>query len=351
MGSPDKFKKRVGVTGGAGFIGSNLLLHLVPEYPEYLFINLDCLTYAGNLSNLAAIENSPNYVFEKVDIRQSHQLRQCFMKYAVDSVIHLAAESHVDRSIHGPADFIQTNIIGTFNLLELAREKIPHFRFLHVSTDEVFGSLEDNSCSTESTPYNPNSPYSASKAAADHLVRAYHQTYGLDTVTANSSNNFGPYQFPEKIIPLTIINARNKSFIPIYGDGENVRDWLYVKDHCRALDLAFHYGRPGQTYNIGASNQLRNIDVVERICGIMDSILGDGPYRKLIKFVKDRPGHDRRYAVDASRLETQLHWKPQFAFDDALRSTVEWYLDNWPWVENCTTGDYRKYYSQNYENR
>ncbi len=342
------------VTGGAGFIGSNLLLYLVPRYPRYLFVNVDCLTYAGNLSNLREIENLPNYRFEKVDICDFESLMRSFERYQIDGIIHLAAESHVDRSITGPAAFIQTNVIGTFNLLELVRERAAagkSIRFHHVSTDEVYGSLEEQGYFTEATPYNPNSPYSASKAASDHLVRAYHKTYGIDAVTTNCSNNYGPYQFPEKLIPLMIRNALAGIPLPVYGDGGNIRDWLYVEDHCRAIDLVFHKGEAGLTYNIGGHNEVRNIDLVRLICRILDSLVGGEPKERLITFVKDRPGHDRRYAIDASFIQEKLGWIPQYSFEDGIRKTVQWYLDNERWLNDCVSGDYLQYYQKMYQNR
>ncbi|MCX6830405.1 MAG: dTDP-glucose 4,6-dehydratase [candidate division Zixibacteria bacterium] len=348
------FERHIIVTGGAGFIGSNLLLYMVPKYPQYLFINVDCLTYAGNLSSLTSVEKAANYRFEKINICDYQALQTCFEKYDIDSVIHLAAESHVDRSIVGPAEFIRTNVMGTFNLLELARKKSAgkrKFRFHHVSTDEVFGSLGESGYFTESTPYNPNSPYSASKASSDHLVRAYHKTYDLDAVTTNCSNNYGPYQFPEKLIPLVIRNARAGLPLPVYGDGRNIRDWLYVEDHCRALDLVFHQGKTGETYNIGGHNEVENIELVKIICRIMDEMIGGEPKERLITFVKDRPGHDRRYAIDASYIESQLGWKPLFTFEKGIRRTVAWYLENEKWLEDCISGHYLKYYEDMYSNR
>jgi dTDP-glucose 4,6-dehydratase len=352
--NPEKFKIRIAVTGGAGFIGSNLLLYLVPKYPDCLFVNLDCLTYAGNLSNLSSIEQADNYRFEKVNICQFDRLESCFEKHRIDAVIHLAAESHVDRSIIGPAAFINTNIVGTFNLLELARHRLQEggsFRFHQVSTDEVFGSLGDSGCFSEQSPYRPNSPYSASKAAADHLVRAYHKTYELDVVTTNCSNNYGPFQFPEKLIPLIIRNAISGKPLPVYGDGRQVRDWLYVLDHCEALDLCFHRGESGQTYNVGGSSEIENVELVRRICRLLDRELGGGTREELIEFVKDRPGHDRRYAIDASFLSKALGWKPQHTIDQGLQKTVRWYLDNSEWLENCVTGEYMKYYDAMYSER
>ncbi|MFZ5981809.1 MAG: dTDP-glucose 4,6-dehydratase [Candidatus Zixiibacteriota bacterium] len=349
-----KFTRRIIVTGGAGFIGSNLLLTMVPRYPEYLFVNVDCLTYAGNLTNLKDIEKKENYRFEKTDIRDFSSLKYMFEKYDIDGVIHLAAESHVDRSIIGPADFIQTNIVGTFNLLELAREravKDDGFRFHHVSTDEVYGTLAESGYFTELSAYRPSSPYSASKASADHLVRAYHKTYGLNTVITNCSNNFGPYQFPEKLIPLMIRNASRGKPLPVYGDGRQVRDWLYVGDHCDALDTVFHKGKSGQTYNIGAHHEMENIELVKLICRIMDALKGCGPHDRLIRFVTDRPGHDRRYAIDATLIKKELGWESKTSFETGLEKTVKWYLDHESWLENCISGEYRKYYELNYGGR
>ncbi len=354
MKEPKKYEKRIIVTGGAGFIGSNLLLYMVPKYPHYLFINVDCLTYAGNLSNLEPIQEADNYVFEKINICDKKRMAECFARYDVNAVIHLAAESHVDRSIDQPADFVTTNVIGTFTLLELARrtfEENGEFRFHHVSTDEVYGSLGATGYFTESTPHQPNSPYSASKAAADHFVRAYHKTYGLDTVTTNCSNNYGPYQFPEKLIPLMIRNAKEGLSLPVYGDGKNIRDWLYVEDHCRALDVVFHNGKSGRTYNIGGNNEVENITIVRLICRIMDEMLGGGPREELITFVTDRPGHDRRYAIDASRIRMELGWEPSVTFEEGIRMTIAWYLEHEDWLQNCITGKYLRYYEQMYSNR
>ncbi len=349
-----EFSRHIAVTGGAGFIGSNLLLHMVPKYPDYLFVNVDCLTYAGNLSSLKAIEQAPNYGFERIDICNYDALKECVARNQIDGVIHLAAESHVDRSIVGPAAFINSNINGTFNLLEMARrlhQDGKPFRFHHVSTDEVFGSLGSEGHFTEESPYRPNSPYSASKAAADHLVRAYHHTYGLETVTTNCSNNYGPYQFPEKLIPLMIRNATTGKDLPVYGDGRQVRDWLYVQDHCEALDLVFHKGKPGQTYNIGGHNEIENIELVRRLCGILDELLGGPPREKLIKYVKDRPGHDRRYAIDPSYIKRELGWMPRHTFEQGLKATIKWYLDNTAWLDGCLSGAYLKYYDMMYSNR
>jgi dTDP-glucose 4,6-dehydratase len=346
--------QNIAVTGGAGFIGSNLLLHLVPKYPLQLFVNIDCLTYAGNLSNLTAIEEAPNYRFEKVDITDFAALTACFEKYDIDAVIHLAAESHVDRSIVGPSAFISANINGTFNLLELARQRQQAgkpFRFHQVSTDEVFGSLGPEGFFTEESPYRPNSPYSATKASADHLVRAYHKTYGLDVVTTNCSNNYGPYQFPEKLLPLMIRNAISGKQLPVYGDGRQSRDWLYVTDHCEALDLVFQRGESGRTYNVGGQNEIENIDLVKRVCRLLDETLGGGPREQLITFVKDRPGHDRRYAINPSYIQKTLGWKPRHSLDEGLKETVRWYLDNNDWLENCVSGQYLKYYELMYKDR
>ncbi|MDH3892471.1 MAG: dTDP-glucose 4,6-dehydratase [candidate division Zixibacteria bacterium] len=349
-----ELRRRVAVTGGAGFIGSNLLLHLVPRYPEYLFVNIDSLTYAGNLRNLSSLEDCKNYRFEKLDICEQSAVLHCFERHQIDSVLHLAAESHVDRSIDGPMVFVLTNVVGTANLLEaaLARHRQSgRFRFLHVSTDEVYGSLGQSGFFAETTPYNPNSPYSASKAAADHLVRAYHKTYGMDTVTTNCSNNYGRYQFPEKLIPLMIRNAREGLKLPVYGDGLHVRDWLYVEDHCRALDIAFHKGKAGETYNIGGDSELTNIELVKLVCESLDDKLGGGPRERLIEFVTDRPGHDRRYAIDASKIKRELGWMPSVSFEEGLDATIKWYLDHQVWLEECISGEYKNYYAKMYANR
>jgi dTDP-glucose 4,6-dehydratase len=348
------YQRRIMVTGGAGFIGSNFLLYMVPKYPDYLFVNADALTYAGNLTNLTALDQSDNYHFERLDICNYDALQECFAKYEVDGVIHLAAESHVDRSITGPAQFIQTNIVGTFNLLQLALAnwgQAGDGRFLHVSTDEVFGSLGDKGYFTEQTPYAPNSPYSASKASSDHLVRAYHHTYGLDVVTTNCSNNYGPYQFPEKLIPLIINNACQGRALPVYGDGRHVRDWLFVQDHCQAMDLVFHQGQTGETYNIGGHNEIENIELVRLVCRLLDKRLGDGPREDLIEFVTDRPGHDRRYAMDAGHIAEQLGWQPQYDFERGIRETINWYLSHQDWLDQCTSGEYRSYYDKTYNRR
>jgi len=327
---------------------------MAPKYPDYLFVNIDCLTYAGNLFNLESISDLPNYKFEKVDITDFPALEKCFAENQIDSVIHLAAESHVDRSIIGPAKFIRTNIAGTFYLLELARktsERDKSFRFLHVSTDEVYGSAESGLQFNEESPFNPNSPYAASKAAADHLARSYYQTYGLNIVITNCTNNFGPYQFPEKLFPLVINNALNNKAIPVYGDGKHERDWLYVDDHCNALDFVFHSGKAGESYNVSSGSLMTNIELVKRICGILDKKLGGGKREKLIQFVTDRPGHDRRYALDSSKIKNELEWDPSNKFETALESTVDWYLKNENWLKSCTSGEYMKYYETMYANR
>ena len=352
--SESQFNKQVMVTGGAGFIGSNLLHFLVNRYPDTLFVNVDALTYAGNLTNLADIENASNYRFVRVDICDYDSLKGCFEQYELDGIIHLAAESHVDRSIIGPAPFISTNVLGTFHLLELARQRADSgraFRFHHVSTDEVFGSLGDTGRFDEGSPYRPNSPYSASKAGADHLVRAYHRTYGLDVVTSNCSNNYGPYQHPEKLIPLVIRNAVAGQAIPVYGDGRQVRDWLYVGDHCEALDLVFHRGESGRTYTIGGDSEMKNIDLVKLLCAIIAETLGRPPFDDLITFVEDRPGHDRRYAIDATRISADLNWCPRHGLRDGLETTVRWYLDHEDWLASCVSGEYLTYYEKNYGHR
>jgi len=344
------------VTGGAGFIGSHLVRHFVKKYVDYLIVNVDKLTYAGNLENLKDIEGAENYVFHRVDICHIRKLREIFHTYEIDGVIHLAAESHVDRSILGPLAFVHTNVVGTANLLEVARhfwQNKKNCRFLHVSTDEVFGELGKTGKFNEESPYNPRSPYSATKAGADHLVRAYYITFKLPTIITNCSNNFGPYQFPEKLIPLTINNILNNKPIPVYGKGENIRDWIYVEDHVNALDIVFHKGVPGETYLISAENEMKNIEVVEKVCDLCDIELGRevGTSRKLITFVKDRPGHDFRYALDSRKIRRELGWKPQYPFDLALRITVQWYLSNREWLENVTSGEYQKYYEENYSRK
>ncbi len=351
------------VTGGAGFIGSNFVLDWLAHHDE-LIINLDKLTYAGNLENLVSTRHDPRHIFVRGDIGDTVLLDRLLSEHRPRAIINFAAESHVDRSIHGPEEFIQTNIVGTFHLLESVRgywEKLvglfqQGFRFLHVSTDEVYGSLGKNDPAfSETNRYEPNSPYSASKAASDHLVRAYHHTYGLPVLTTNCSNNYGPYHFPEKLIPLCILNALAGKPLPIYGDGRQRRDWLYVKDHCRAIRLVLEGGRVGETYNVGGKNEKTNLDVVHTLCDILDKLAPPATchlplttYRSLITFVKDRPGHDRRYAIDASKLERELGWKPQETFETGLRKTVVWYLENQSWVTNVTSGAYRHWIDKQY---
>ncbi len=349
--------KNILITGGAGFIGSHAVRLFVSKYPGYRIFNLDKLTYAGNLENLADIQNASNYEFVKLDITDGKSLLQLFRKHRFDGVIHLAAESHVDRSISSPMEFIQTNIVGTVNLLNAAREiwedNTRDRLFYHISTDEVYGSANDGSFFTEATPYDPKSPYSASKASSDHLVRAYYNTYQIPVVISNCSNNYGPFQFPEKLIPLAINNIKNNKPIPVYGKGENIRDWLYVEDHARAIDLIFHKGRPGETYNIGGNNELRNIDLIYKLCEVMDKQLGRKPGTSagLITFVKDRAGHDLRYAIDSCKLQKKLGWSPSLNFEEGLVKTVKWYLNNESWMNNVLSGDYEKYYEKQYKNR
>ena len=348
------------ITGGAGFIGSNFLNLFVPRYPEYNFVNLDKLTYAANLLNLKNIENSPNYTFEQGDIADYKKVTKIFARYNPDIVIHFAAESHVDRSILGPAEFIQTNIIGTFNLLEACRKNWSdslrkNKLFHHVSTDEVYGSLSlnDENLFTEITPYTPHSPYSASKASSDHLVRAYYHTYGIPIKITNCSNNYGPYQFPEKLIPLMILNAPNNKPLPVYGKGENIRDWLYVKDHCEAIWTVLQKGKIGETYNIGGNNEWKNIDIVNKICDILAEEFKKDPikFKKLITFVKDRPGHDLRYAIDSTKIKNELHWQPEETFETGLKKTIRWYLNNKTWINSIKTGTYKTWLANNYNNR
>ncbi len=350
------------VTGGAGFIGSNFILNWIAATGEPV-VNLDKLTYAGNLENLVSLEKDARHIFVHGDINDRALVSKLLDQHRPRAILHFAAESHVDRSIHGPEDFIQTNITGTFHLLEevraywqsLAGTEKNAFRFLHVSTDEVYGSLgPDDAPFTETTPYAPNSPYSASKAASDHLVRAYHHTYGLPVLTTNCSNNYGPYQFPEKLIPLIMLNALNGKSLPIYGDGMNVRDWLYVGDHCDAISVVLAKGRLGETYNIGGWNEMTNLDVVHTVCAILDELHPDSPvtpHASLITYVKDRPGHDRRYAIDARKIEQEFGWKPIENFETGIRKTVQWYLDNMQWVENITSGAYQKWVDKNYGGR
>jgi dTDP-glucose 4,6-dehydratase len=351
--------KKILVTGGAGFIGSAVLRQFIND-TDYNVVNVDKLTYAGNLQSLASISDNPRYSFEQVDICDAAEVARVFREHQPDAVMHLAAESHVDRSITGPAEFIQTNIVGTYILLEAARthwnsldaSRKSAFRFHHISTDEVYGSLGDTGFFTEQTAYEPNSPYSASKASSDHLVRAWHHTYGFPVVTTNCSNNYGPYHFPEKLIPLVILNAVNGKPLPIYGKGDNIRDWLYVDDHARALRLVLERGKLGETYNIGGWNEKTNLEVVHSICTILDDLHPQGaPHTKLITYVADRPGHDKRYAIDANKIAKGLGWKPQENFESGLRKTVEWYLANDAWVKGVTSGEYQKWMHQNYNDR
>ena len=339
------------VTGGAGFIGANFIRHILQTF-DYRIVNLDCLTYAGNLESLADLQGHPGYLFVRGDIADRSLVAQLLSQYRPDGIVHFAAESHVDRSIDGPGEFIQTNIVGTFQLLEAVRQywgdldsnDKDNFRYLQVSTDEVYGSLGEKGLFSETTPFAPNSPYAASKAAADHLVRAYHHTYGLPTLCTHCSNNYGPYQFPEKLMPLMILSALNGKTLPIYGDGKNVRDWLFVEDHCRALVAVLEKANPGEIYNIGGNSEQRNIDVVNAICSILDELQPrtDGSsYTKQIQFVKDRPGHDRRYAIDAGKLYRELGWSPVERFDSGLRKTVQWYLANPKWTQRVSDGSYR----------
>jgi dTDP-glucose 4,6-dehydratase len=351
------FTKTILITGGAGFIGSHVVRLFVNKYPGYRIVNLDALTYAGNLENLRDVEKSPNYEFVKVDIADEKQVTEAFDRYRPDGVIHLAAESHVDRSISNPTEFVYTNIVGTVNLLNAARkiwqDQSEGKRFYHVSTDEVYGSLGDSGYFLETTPYDPKSPYSASKASSDHLVRAYNHTFGLPAVISNCSNNYGPNQFPEKLLPLFINNIRHNKPLPVYGKGENVRDWLYVIDHARAIDIIFHSGKDGETYNIGGNNEWKNIDLIRLLCQVMDGKLGraSGTSEKLITYVKDRAGHDLRYAIDSSKLQNELGWAPSVTFEQGLAITVDWYLANQDWLDHVTSGDYQKYYEEQYRKR
>lgn len=346
--------KTIIITGGAGFIGSHVVRRFVKNYPDYTIINLDKLTYAGNLANLKDIEDRPNYRFVKGDIVDADFINELFEKEQPYAVIHLAAESHVDRSITNPLEFVMTNVVGTCNLLNAAKNTwkgaYDQHRFYHVSTDEVYGALGEKGMFTEETSYDPRSPYSASKASSDHFVRAYHDTYGMDVVISNCSNNYGANHFPEKLIPLAINNIKNNRLVPVYGKGENVRDWLWVEDHARAIDVIFHQAKPGETYNIGGHNEWKNIDLIRLLCRIMDKKLGraEGESEKLITFVTDRAGHDLRYAIDATKLKENLGWEPSLQFEEGLEKTVDWYLENEEWLENVTSGEYHKYYEEMY---
>jgi len=348
--------KKILITGGAGFIGSHVVRLFVNKYPDYAIVNLDALTYAGNLENLRDIENAPNYSFVKGDITDETYINQLFADHSFDAVIHLAAESHVDRSILDPLSFVKTNVIGTAVLLNAAKQSwrnMDNKLFYHVSTDEVYGSLGETGFFTEETPYDPRSPYSASKASSDHLVSAYFHTYGLPMVISNCSNNYGSHQFPEKLLPLMINNIVHSKPLPVYGKGENVRDWLWVNDHARAIDVIFHQGKLGETYNIGGFNEWKNIDIVHLLCSIMDKKLGraDGESAKLITYVKDRAGHDMRYAIDATKLNKELGWEPSLQFEEGMDKTIDWYLANPEWIQSVTSGSYKQYYDQQYTSR
>lgn len=358
----DMNKKHILITGGAGFIGSHVVRRFVTNYPEYTIVNLDKLTYAGNLTNLRDIENASNYIFVKGDICDAPFLQKLFATYDFNGVIHLAAESHVDRSISNPMEFIMTNVVGTVNLLNAARESwsrlpsggdVETKRFYHISTDEVYGSLGETGYFTEETKYDPHSPYSASKASSDHMVRAYHDTYGLPVVISNCSNNYGSFHFPEKLIPLAINNICNNKPVPVYGKGENIRDWLFVEDHAVAIDVIYHEGKNGETYNIGGHNEWKNIDLIQLLCKILDHKLNRAPgtSAQLITFVKDRAGHDQRYAIDSSKLQRELGWKPSLQFEEGLEKTVDWYLANKKWMDEVTSGEYQNYYQKQYDLR
>lgn len=347
--------KNILITGGAGFIGSHVVRLFVNNYPDYNIVNLDVLTYAGNLENLRDIEDKPNYTFVKADICNYEVIKSIFSKYDIDGVIHLAAESHVDRSIKDPFSFARTNVMGTLSLLQAAKnywgESFEDKLFYHVSTDEVYGTLGDEGFFTENTSYDPHSPYSASKASSDHFVRAFYDTYGLPIVISNCSNNYGAYQFPEKLIPLFINNICNNKPLPVYGKGENVRDWLFVNDHARAIDVIFHKGKLGETYNIGGFNEWKNIDLIKVLIKTVDSLLGreEGTSEELITYVKDRAGHDYRYAIDSSKLKDELGWEPSLQFEEGIEKTVKWYLENEEWINNVTSGEYQKYYKEMYQ--
>ena len=353
-----EFKRNILITGGAGFIGSHVVRLFVTKYLEYHIINLDKLTYAGNLANLADIEQQPNYTFVKADICDFEKILELFRQHSIDGVIHLAAESHVDRSIKDPFTFAQTNVMGTLSLLQAAKVswdgQYDGKRFYHISTDEVYGALKfDGTFFTETTKYDPHSPYSASKASSDHFVRAFHDTFGMPTLVTNCSNNYGPYQFPEKLIPLFINNIRHNKPLPVYGKGENVRDWLYVVDHARAIDLIFHNGKVAETYNIGGFNEWKNIDLIRVLIKTVDRLLGrpEGASEKLITYVTDRAGHDLRYAIDSTKLKNELGWEPSLQFEEGIEKTVKWYLDNQEWLDQVTSGDYQGYYERMYGNR
>ncbi|HEX5025847.1 MAG TPA: dTDP-glucose 4,6-dehydratase [Agriterribacter sp.] len=352
-----EYAKTIAVTGGAGFIGSHVVRLFTSKYPDYRIVNIDALTYAGNLENLKDVDHLPNYLFEHADICNEQQIDGLFNKYGFDGVIHLAAESHVDRSIMDPLAFVKTNVLGTAVLLNTCRK---HWNnqyngklFYHVSTDEVYGSLGNTGFFTEETPYDPRSPYSASKASSDHMVMSYYHTYALPAIISNCSNNYGSHHFPEKLIPLMINNIKNNKPLPVYGKGENVRDWLWVEDHARAIDIIFHKGRTGETYNIGGYNEWKNIDLVKLLCGIMDKKLGRpvGTSEQLITYVKDRSGHDLRYAIDASKLNSELGWKPSLQFEEGLEKTVDWYLKNQEWINHVTSGQYQHFYAEQYVKR